>query len=82
LLKSLFFIAQETSFVNSYFNDENGLPQNSIKDISKDKEGFIWLATESGLVRFNGKRFRVFKEIDGFTNIREWIDYVNVKIEK
>jgi ligand-binding sensor domain-containing protein len=46
-LKGLFFNAQESSFLNSYFNDENGLPQNSIIDISKDKQGFIWLAIES-----------------------------------
>jgi signal transduction histidine kinase len=42
------------------FNDENGLPQNSIKGIARDLSGFIWLATESGLVRFDGQRFFTF----------------------
>lgn len=43
-----------------HYTDENGLPQNSVKFISPDKEGFLWLATENGLVRFDGSRFRSF----------------------
>ncbi len=45
--------------VNQY-TSENGLPQNSIKDIAADSDGFIWLATEDGLVRFDGRQFKVF----------------------
>lgn len=44
----------------SHFTDENGLPQNSVKYIAPDDEGFLWLATENGLVRFDGDRFRNF----------------------
>lgn len=40
--------------------DENILPQNSVKSIIKDKNGFIWLSTESGIVRYDGKNFLVF----------------------
>ena len=43
-----------------HYSDENGLPQNSIKGIAESAEGFIWLATESGLVRFDGQRFYTF----------------------
>ena len=42
------------------FTDENGLPQNSVKAIAQDRNGFIWLTTEAGLVRFDGRRFVVF----------------------
>lgn len=45
-----------------HFNDENGLPQSSVKWIAKDKAGFIWLITESGLVRFDGTDFRLFDQ--------------------
>lgn len=45
-----------------HFTDENGLPQNSIKAIMGDKEGFIWLSTESGLVRYDGHRFLTFDQ--------------------
>lgn len=43
-----------------HYTDENGLPQNSVKFISPDRSGFLWLATENGLVRFSGNRFRAF----------------------
>lgn len=39
------------------YTDENGLPQNSVKAIARDRHGFIWLTTEDGLVRFDGTRF-------------------------
>ncbi len=47
---------------HQHFTDENGLPQNSIKAIMGDKEGFIWLSTESGLVRYDGHRFLTFDQ--------------------
>lgn len=39
---------------------ENGLPQNSINDILQTRDGYLWLATNGGLVRFDGTRFVVF----------------------
>ncbi|WP_342085931.1 ligand-binding sensor domain-containing protein [Dyadobacter sp. OTU695] len=46
-----------------HFTDENGLPQNSIKAIVRDAGGNIWLATERGLVRFDGTRFVNFDNL-------------------
>lgn len=43
-----------------HYTDSHGLPQNSIKSIARDKEGFFWLATERGLVRFDGQRFNTY----------------------
>ncbi len=39
---------------------ENGLPQNSVNDIVQTRDGYIWLATYGGLVRFDGVKFTVF----------------------
>jgi len=39
---------------------ENGLPQNSINDIAQTRDGYLWLATFDGLVRFDGIRFVTF----------------------
>ena len=42
----------------TYYNEENGLPSNSIRKIFKSKAGDIWLATRAGgLIKFdpNGK---------------------------
>lgn len=51
---------QEPTYSLRHFTDENGLPQNSVKGIAQDKNGFVWLATENGLTRFDGRQFRNF----------------------
>lgn len=43
------------------FSTENGLPSNGIKGMRWDEStGFLWLATEAGVVRFNGVNFKNF----------------------
>ncbi|WP_159478309.1 ATP-binding protein [Dyadobacter sp. 3J3] len=59
LLISTFATAQKGYHI-AHYTSENGLPQNSVKDVSIDKEGFVWLATEDGLVRFDGRNFYVY----------------------
>lgn len=39
---------------------DNGLPQNSIRSIVQTRDGYLWMATFDGLVRFNGVQFKVF----------------------
>ena len=41
---------------------ENGLPQNTVKAIAQTSDGFIWLGTEVGLVRFDGTSFVLFDQ--------------------
>ncbi len=42
------------------YNSDNALPQNSINDMAFDRNGFLWLATEMGMVRFDGQHFREY----------------------
>ncbi len=39
---------------------ENGLPQNTVQALAQTRDGFIWLGTEVGLVRFDGNSFVLF----------------------
>ncbi len=39
---------------------ENGLPQNTVQVLLQTRDGFVWLGTEVGLVRFDGNSFEVF----------------------
>ena len=39
---------------------ENGLPQNTVQALAQTRDGFIWLGTEVGLVRFDGSGFATF----------------------
>lgn len=47
------------TFQVRHFSDES-LPQNSISELLGDREGFLWIGTQMGLVRFDGQAFRVF----------------------
>ncbi|WP_299522886.1 sensor histidine kinase [uncultured Lutibacter sp.] len=47
------------------FNSNNGLPSNTIYDINQDENGFIWLATDYGLSRFDGLSFKNYTIADG-----------------
>ena len=50
---------------------ENGLPQNSVNDILQTRDGYLWLATFGGLVRFDGARFVIFdRGTDGIESQR------------
>lgn len=42
-------------------NDEQGLSQNTVNCIVQDRKGFLWIATEDGLNRYDGYSFRVYK---------------------
>ena len=46
--------------VSQHIDTEDGLSNNIVYDIYQDREGFIWLATENGLNRFDGYEFKKF----------------------
>ncbi|SDI84576.1 ligand-binding sensor domain-containing protein [Chryseobacterium jejuense] len=56
-----FCYSQQSASV--WYDTDNGLPQNSVKDIVKDKYGFIWLSTENGLVRYDGNNFVSYNQL-------------------
>src|ERR1700761_405920 len=67
LLPGKSVIAQSSAFKGYYlahFTDENGLPQNSINDLLFDDNGFLWLASQVGLIRFDGFSFKLFAPDD------------------
>lgn len=41
----------------------DGLPHNSVNRITQSEEGYLWLATWEGPVRYNGRDFTVFDDI-------------------
>ncbi|MCO6173418.1 ATP-binding protein [Flavobacterium sp. NRK F10] len=51
-----------------YSADSEHLPQNSVKNIFKDQYGFIWIATENGIVRYDGYNFKTFNSKKVKTN--------------
>lgn len=47
-------------FELTHYNDENGLQSNDIRGFVEDHNGFFWFPTQFGIVRFDGKGFRVY----------------------
>ena len=47
-------------YVHKNWQIEDGLPQNSILSMLQTSDGYIWLGTWEGLLRFDGIKFRLF----------------------
>ena len=57
-------IAQNTQPNELHFNRlsiKNGLPEDVINAMLQDKEGYIWISTQAGLVRFDGYKTKVYQ---------------------
>jgi len=47
---------------HQFWTSENGLPQNSVHRILQTRDGYLWIATEGGVARFNGIQFTIFNQ--------------------
>ncbi|KAF1719294.1 hybrid sensor histidine kinase/response regulator [Pseudoxanthomonas wuyuanensis] len=43
----------------------DGLPSNIVYQIAQDQNGYLWLATADGLVRYDGAGFRIWRQGEG-----------------
>ena len=41
---------------------EQGLPGDTVRAVQQTRDGYLWIATQGGLARFDGVRFRVFNQ--------------------
>lgn len=81
LLISQTCFSQENYHTEWFSADSRHLPQNSVKSITPDKYGYIWLATENGLVRYDGQNFKIFnsENIKGLSSNRMLLFTGNIK---
>jgi ligand-binding sensor domain-containing protein/two-component sensor histidine kinase len=54
------------------YSVKQGLPSNHIYDLEEDANGFMWFATNRGLVKFDGETFKIFTIRDGLPNNDTW----------
>ena len=52
-------------FLFRTYGPEQGLIQLALSTLVQDGDGFIWIASENGLVRYDGNTFRKWMESDG-----------------
>jgi ligand-binding sensor domain-containing protein len=71
LLFAVFFIravSAQNNIVFSHLTVDNGLSQSSVTCIFQDKKGFMWFGTQDGLNRYDGYRFKTYKNIPSDKN--------------
>lgn len=71
---SYFLLIWSFSFSQKLTNytTEKGLPSNHIYKILQDTKGFIWIATDKGLVKHNGTNFKTFTTKNGLVTNDVW----------
>jgi ligand-binding sensor domain-containing protein len=58
--------------VYTNYSEKDGLPSNHVYKITQDINGFIWIATDEGVVKFNGSEFKIFTTKDGLPTNDVW----------
>ncbi|HEX8678726.1 MAG TPA: two-component regulator propeller domain-containing protein, partial [Chthoniobacterales bacterium] len=48
------------AYHKTVWQDQDGLPQNTVLHITQSAEGYLWLGTMGGVARFDGVHFTVF----------------------
>jgi ligand-binding sensor domain-containing protein len=62
------FISEAQDLVFKSFTVKEGLPGNVTYDVIQDSKGYIWVATENGVSRFDGKIFKNYTIQDGLAD--------------
>ncbi|TVP98114.1 MAG: hypothetical protein EA359_18720 [Balneolaceae bacterium] len=55
---------QNRDYVITSYGLEDGLPQSTVNSLLQSSDGYLWIGTHGGLVRFDGAAFRVFNRFN------------------
>ena len=77
--------AQENQTYFEKYDVKSGLPESTVRDMVEDQQGYIWMATQNGLVRYDGYQYKVYQlgtqqtNLDPITNVRNiYLDKNNI----
>lgn len=73
---------QEVNYFIRRYTTEHGLVNNHVRDIVKDKSGFLWIATFDGLSRFDGYEFTNYYHDPNDKSSLAAIDLLRVCVDK
>src|SRR5579862_1422051 len=57
-------------YARRIWRTQDGLPENQIQAVSQTQDGYLWIGTAGGLVRFDGARFTVYNR----ANTKEFVN--------
>jgi len=60
LLICLFIFAQEPTPQFGHITSKDGLPENSVRVMIQDHQGYLWLGTQNGLVKYDGYSMKTY----------------------
>lgn len=66
IIKATVSFSQSTQTI--FYTTKDGLPSNSIYKCVLDSHGFLWIATENGLAKFDGKNFKTYTTAQGLAD--------------
>src|SRR5438045_1881877 len=56
--------AGERDWFARVWQTDEGLPDNYISGVAQTSDGFLWVGTSGGLLRFDGTRFKEFSPVN------------------
>lgn len=62
-------VSQSENYKAVLYNNTNGLPTSEANDIAQTSEGFIWIASYSGLIRYDGQTFERMYSTSGIASV-------------
>lgn len=62
-------VSQSENYTAVLYNNTNGLPTSEANDIVQTSEGFIWIGSYSGLIRYDGKNFERMFPTGGIASV-------------
>ena len=58
-----------TTYIQTVYNRENGLPGGCANDIAQTADGILWIGTYGGLYRYNGNEFQWMDEFESVKTV-------------
>jgi len=62
LMQIEYGFSQKQNLYFEHYSTEDGLSQNIVNSIVQDSKGFIWIATQAGINKFDGYNFEIYTQ--------------------
>ncbi len=66
LLSQNVLIAQSINY--RHFTSNNGLPSNEVFGLGFDQSNYLWITTDKGICKYDGKTFTTYTSLDGISD--------------
>lgn len=81
ILAILHTYGQERLYNFRYFTNKDGMPTNKIRTLAEDNQGILWMATDKGLVSYDGFRFHTIQLSDANSNFTNDLSSLSIDLK-